>query len=46
MSLAGFEIDDEPVVRFVVEAVAARASGACLVRGVNMPVHLMFEVKR
>jgi hypothetical protein len=46
MSPAGFEIDDEPVVRFVVGAVAAPAGRAWLGAGVNMPLYLVFEVKR
>jgi hypothetical protein len=46
MSSAGFEIDNEALVRLVVGVVVAQASGAWLVPGVDMPFHLVLEVTR
>ena len=46
MSPAGFEIDDEAVVRCVFGVVVAPAGRAWLVPRLNMPFDLVFEVKR
>ncbi len=46
MSPAGSEIDDEALARFVSGAVVAQAGGVLLWPGVDVPLHLAFEVRR
>jgi hypothetical protein len=46
MSSAGFEIDNEALVRFVVGVVVAQTSGAWVAPGVDTRFHLVREVKR
>jgi hypothetical protein len=46
MSPAGYEIDEEAVVRVVFRVVVAQAGGACLVPSVDVPFHFVYGVQR
>jgi hypothetical protein len=46
MSPASSEIDDEALARFMSGAVVTQAAGVWVSPGVDVPLHLAYEVRR